>query len=837
MSADLQHRRIYAIASQHLDVAYLWKRRPDGEELMHQCFERAVEMLEAHPDLHFVFSRSTAWSFAAVEREYPELFARVKQYVAEDRIEVCGGQWVEPDNLIPAGETLVRQNLYGQRYFQQTFGKKARVSWNPDAFVHGHTLPQLLVKSGLEGYYFHRCQPADEEGESITQFVWEGLDGSRVLVFAGSWRGRPDRAVLEECAAGMERAGLPAGFVVTGANSDRRVTMETDWVPLVAQASREGGLPEARWASASEVLEAMQEYADRLPVVTGELGFQFSGTYTTEGNIKRHNRRLEGLLDQAEKLHAWAALLGNEYPEARLGQVWRDFCVNNFHDIICGTCYQHVHEEALALFREIEERTLQLRTEALQAIASQVEVEPGPEGSEPLLVFNALSWDRRTPVAIPDAGHQEILTRDGRTIPAQPVQAADGSQELVFVPPEVPALCFSIFYPKKATSAPAAASGKEFRLENRFLRADVDPENGELLSLVDSASGEELLAEGGPGNRLVFYGDRTDQANYEPWYIGYTGEVADPGTVGTGRRLEAGPVRSLIRVERQVRLSEKLPPTRIVQDLILYEELPYLIVQMRGDWQAEAILLKAEFDLSFRCERIVCDMPYGIAERPPHLGEATFRIGRDAAGEDGMEAGTLVQEPDRPMHKWLDFADGTRGLAFLNDGKYGYDAAACRVRLSLMRAPTHRDGERVGLGPFSFRYALLPHRGDWRAARLPQRGFEFNQDLIARCTGAQAGFPLAGKSLFGVRDPEVLIAAVKQGEDGNGLILRLYESSGRSMTTRLTALARIADMCECSLIEEPAASGDCRQISARQVEIAMKPFEVKTLRLRLERLR
>jgi len=892
------------IATQHLDVAYLWKRHPDGEALMQQCFERVIQVIEAYPDVHFVFSRSTAWSFYTIEIQHRELFEQVKRYVDLGRIELCGGQWVEPDNILSDGETLVRQSLYGQGYFQSRFGKRATVGWNPDAFAHGNTLPQILAQSGLEGYYFHRCQPLDNEGKAITQFIWEGLDGSRVFALCGKWRGKPCVEDLQECVAEMERAGLNMDFVVTGANSDRRVTLERDWVPALQAANDEPGLPPARWATAGDVLADMRATADRLPIVVGELGFQFTGTYTSEGTIKRRHRRAEALLADAEKTSVCAMLLGHPYPRAELDETWRDLCVNAFHDIVCGTCYQHVHQEAHALYDTIEARGRRIQQDALQFIASCADTAIVAQALDPtgrpFVILNTLSWPRRAPVTFPlpagtqhDLGDAEVVARDGRVVPAQVIALEDGSHGLAFVPPdELPALGYTVFALKvpparlhgamhavprlteralhladdtrpidpspSRTSVGIASSQRPLLamtdvqpigtggterglvLENETLLAQVDPGTGALCRLYDKTSGTELLAPGTLGNRLVFYEDRSELSAYEPWYIGYTGRTLGGGQVVRVRRVEDGPVRACIRVERTVPLHPDLPPTEIVQDILLYKDLPYLVFQTRGNWQAERVLLKAEFDFVFACTRLACEMPYGVVERRPHRGQTAFRIGRDAAGEDGIRIGTAVEEPDRPMQKWLDFTDGTRGVAILNNGRYGYDASDRQVRISLLRAPIHRDGETIGLGPFSFSYALLPHRGDWRAARLPQWGYAFNHDLVPAFTASHAaahaaayeGLAPEGRSFYSVQDPRVLITAAKLAKEGDGVVLRLYQSSGQPTVTRLTSAIEIAHVAACDLLETPLADASgCRQVSSHAVEVLLGPFEIKTLLL------
>jgi alpha-mannosidase len=834
------HIRI--IATQHLDVAYLWPRHPDGEDLMRQCFERAIEMIEADPHARFVFSRSTAWSFHIIEQQHPTLFEQIKRYVGLGRIELCGGQWVEPDNIIPDGETLVRQSLYGQGYFQSRFGQTATVGWNPDAFAHGHTLPQILRLSGLEGYYFHRCQPLDERGNGVTQFIWEGLDGSRLYAFSGKWRGKPDAGELAACIREMERTGLPMDFVATGANSDRRVTMEVDWMPALAHAREETGIPLADWAHAGDVVEDMRSYRDRLPTIKGELGFQFTGTYTSEGRIKRCTRRTEALLADAEKASACASLLGYPYPQQALSEAWRDLCVNTFHDIVCGTCYQHVHEEALALFQDVEARGKRLQEQALRFIAAQVETrtpEPASGGSS-LLVFNTLSWARRGPVfltppasTVADIEAVEVVGGDGTIIASQVVMREDGSQGVVFVPPDdLPGLSYARFHVRTGAPSVTDAPDPSFRLENEYLLADVDPETGALDRLFDKRTGTELLAPRSKGNRLVFREDRSALPNYEPWYIGYTGKVLDTGHVEHVRMVEDGPVRSCIRAVRRAQLDPELPLTEIVQEIVLYHDLPYLVFQTRGNWQARRALLKTEFDLSFSCSRVACEMPYGVAERAPHLGHTAFLIRRDSAGEDGMEAGTTTQEPDRPMQRWLDFSDGTRGVAFVNNGKYGYDASGNQVRISLMRAPIHRDGEPIGLGPFAFSYALLAHEGDWREAGLPRHGYAFNHELVSLFANVHAGLSLEVKSAYRVEDPGVLITAIKQREAGGGIVLRLYESLERPVVTRLTSMRAVASVQQCDLLEAPLPGDSrCQQLSAHAVEVTLRPFEIVTVAL------
>ncbi len=438
-----------------------------------------------------------------------------------------------------------------------------------------------------------------------------------------------------------------------------------------------------------------------------------------------------------------------------------------------------------------------------------------------------------------NSARRQVVSADGKIIPSQPVTLEDGSEAVIFTSPVIPALGCSLLCLNDAPLAPSmpvAPIGKSYRLENRYLLAEVDPANGELTRLFDKINEREVLAPGKNGNRLVFYGDKSRKSNFEPWYIEYTGEIFDPGVVKSVDLIEKGPVRSRIRVTREVSLSKGFPVTRIVQEIVLYADSPILHFQMSGDWQAENVLLKAEFDLSFSCDRVVCEMPYGVAERKPNMNAAAFRITPDSAREDRISDISELIEPDRPMHKWLDFSGGKQGLAFLNNGKYGYDASSNQVRISLLRAPIHRNGEIVGLGEFFFSYAVMPHGGDWVEADLPKHGYAFNHELIPVPASRHKGLELRDRSLFGVRDSaNVLITSVKLSEDGGGLILRLYESVGKRARARLISFCEIKDVTECDLIEDSISeSSDLALVSDTEFEVNMKPFEIKTILLKVE---
>jgi alpha-mannosidase len=81
---------------------------------------------------------------------YPSVFERVKEKILDGRFQPIGGSWVENDTNMPSGEALIRQMLFGQRYFETKFGKRCETAWLPDSFGLTGALPQLIRGAGMQ---------------------------------------------------------------------------------------------------------------------------------------------------------------------------------------------------------------------------------------------------------------------------------------------------------------------------------------------------------------------------------------------------------------------------------------------------------------------------------------------------------------------------------------------------------------------------------------------------------------------------------------------------------------------------------------------------------------
>ncbi|MDQ3937888.1 MAG: glycosyl hydrolase-related protein [Chloroflexota bacterium] len=792
---------LYMIGQSHIDAVWLWQW-PEAFQEVRATFQSALDRMNEFND--FVFTCSSAAYYERVERNAPELFEEIRRRVAEGRWQIVGGWWVEPDCNLPAGESLVRQGLYGQRYFKEKFGVTARVGYNPDAFGHQATIPQIMAKSGMDSYVFLRPEPY-EKALPGRAFWWEADDGSRILAYRiphgyATAGGDLERVVHRVAPEVKEPLNELMCFYGVG-NHGGGPTIEN--IRSIKRLAADDELPRLVLSGPGAFFESVRSRGVQLPVVHDELQYHSRGCYTSQSEVKRQNRRVEHLLLAAE---AWATVAaqvtGLPYP-AGLGAAWRDVCFNQFHDILAGSSIEPAYQDARDTYGEAAAIAGRGLDEAIQSLAWRIKLDP-PAGfqpgaaswlgaEQPVVVFNPHAWPAKVPVELEFGSLHEVrglLDDEERPLPVQVIQSlasvSGGRRRLSFVA-DLPALGYRTFrvqveQPEDAgrgamhdifveqaevEEAEAEASrSRQLMMENEWLRVAVDPDSGTIASLYDCAADLEVLD--GPGGRPVIVDDPTDTWGHGLVSLGEEAATFSPTSV---RRLEDGPVRSVIRAEGEHGGS------RLRQDFIVYAGLRRLDVNMTLDWRERRRALKLRFPVNVYLPRATYEIGYGHVERPTN-------------GEE------------QPGHRWIDLT-GLRhdrrtlyGLAIVNDAKYGYDVRDNSAGITVVRSPIfahHQpyvpDADRpyvyMDQGLQAFRYSLIPHDGPWERAGLPQRAAELNQPPIPIIESFHDG-PLPLRSWFAAVDaPNVVLTVLKQAEDGDDLIMRAYETTRSATTTTL----------------------------------------------------
>lgn len=360
-----------AMGHAHIDSAWLWPLR-ETERKVARTVANVLELLEEGQD--FLFTMSSAQQFKWLEERYPELFERVKTQVENGRIIPVGGMWVEPDGMLPNGESFARQVLLGQKYFQETFGEYCDLVWLPDSFGYSGALPQIAKQGGMNRFLTQKISWNDTNTFPHHSFWWEGIDGTRILTHfppSDTYNAEVTAEELDRAASNYRDKGISDNSILLFGYGDGGGGPTRE---MVARAQRFHDLEDASRVD----MRTPQEFFDRLhdelkdadSSWVGELYLELHrGTFTSQTRTKVGNRRNESLLRDAEAAATHAALLGWEYPAEAFNEVWEELLLAQFHDILPGTSIKWVHDETEETLAGTEARLREILDDAREYVS------------------------------------------------------------------------------------------------------------------------------------------------------------------------------------------------------------------------------------------------------------------------------------------------------------------------------------------------------------------------------------------------------------------------------------------------------------------------------------
>jgi len=776
---------MYAFGHAHIDVAWLWPLA-ETERKCVRTFSNQLSLIQEYPE--YVFLQSQPQLYQMVKERYPRLYEAVKEAVRTGKIIPEGGMWVEADTNIPGGESLIRQFIHGRRFFEEEFGVECELLWLPDVFGYSGALPQIMRGCGIKYFSSHKIFWTYSGGDPFpyNTFVWEGIDGSEVLVHLhndynshtnpasviGRWRDRVQKD-------GLSTRLFPFGYGDGGGGPTR------DHLEFLRRLGDLEGVPRVRIASPIDYFKDQEKKGVPARYV-GELYFQaHRGTFTSQARTKRGNRMSEVALREAEM---WAAvahsLRGSESPAGELDDAWRSVLLNQFHDIIPGSSIHRVYEEAEAAYASSIETAKRIASYATGAIT---------DASNSLTVFNSLSWDRTTLVALPE-GFEGVTDDAGGRLPVQTMD--DGNSVEV----TVPSCGWTTLHPGEPCEIENSMSVEENVMENEFLRLEFN-ELGELTSVFDKEAGRELAA--GPCGSLRMYKDVPTA--WDAWDIDSMYALTPVGLDEPARFevVARGPLVAKIRIKRRINESE------MTQEVILRRGSRRIEFHTMVDWRESHKLLKVNFPVEVHANEAVHEIQFGHIRRPNHLSRPF-----DA---DRFEV---------PAQRWTALVEGGRGCAVLNDCKYGVNVLGNSINLTLLRAPLAPDMT-ADKGRQEFTYAFYSWNGNFAESDLVREAYELNHP--ASTAPGSAGT----ESVFSVDAPNVIVETVKLAEDGSGdIIIRMYDSKHTATRCTLSTSIPFTEAQATSLLEENLVA---LEHTSGAVELDFCPFEVKTVRLKLVR--
>jgi alpha-mannosidase len=717
---------------------------------------------------------------------YPALYDQIRARVTEGRWECQGGTWVEMDTQLPAGESLVRQFLYGLRFFAEEFGQRPDYLFLPDCFGFSAALPQIIRKCGLHAFLTQKMSWNETNPFPHHTFTWEGIDGSRVLTHflpTNDYNGSnlPDQLV--EAERRYAQNDVSDDFMNLFGIGDGGGGPAESHIEYALRQTNLEGVPKMRIDSVQAFFRRLSHIPpERLPRWTGELYLELHrGTYTTQARMKRWNRRIEHALHDLELL---AALWGGvDKPE--LDALWHDTLLHQFHDILPGSSIGWVYKDAEALSATNHTRIEELIRSILSRQFNTTDT------STTFVVLNTLGYPRTEYVELPATG----IVRDsvGRALPSA---ERDGKTEALV---SVPACGYTtITIDGEAESVPTVRFEPDV-LENDLLRLEFGAD-GSITRIYDRESGREWLS--GPANRFQLWEDLPNK--WGAWDINHFYRDTVPEQA---RLLEAVtlPGNGLSAIRRQ-KLS--VGKSIIEQEIRLVRGSRLIHCSLHIDWQETHRMLRVSAEPAVRAETAAYEIQFGTLHRP-----ARANTSWDRARFEGV------------AHRFIDLSQPDAGFAVLNDGKYGHSVIDNRMEINILRSPADVDPT-ADMGLQELTFAYYPHAGTLSSSDTIAVAHALNAPL--RFLPVQQAPDIPETSFFSLAGSGVKIETVKPAEDGKGVILRLYETFGGNAAVTLQTNTPWATLLETDLLEKPL---DLQRPAGNSVELAFKPFEIRTFRL------
>jgi len=831
--------RVGVVGTAHLDTQWRWTIRNTIDEFIPATFRDNFALMDIYPD--YVFSFEGAFRYMLLREYYPDDYEKLRTYINDGRWRVCGS-WVDAvDVNVPSFESLVRQVLYGNGYFEREFGVRSRDVYLPDCFGFGYALPSIAAHCGLKSFSSQKLSWGSAYGVPFDIGVWEGVDGSSLVAALkpGSYgtRIRDDlsRDTLWEAAtrrqAGASGLAIAYMYFGTGDIGGSPDSLSVDW--LARSIHSDGPLRVASVGADDLVDMVGEQNVSRLPRYKGELLMTRHGVgcYSSQAAMKRWNRKNELLADAAERASVVAHLIGGlPYPAEALRENWTRFLWHQFHDDLTGTSIPEAYEyswndEILCL-----NRSAGMLTAAVGAASAALDTRVR---GVPLVVYNPLALNREDVVEAVvhfDKGtpsHVRVFGPDGNEVPSQVTELGGGDVRVLF-PARVSSVGYAVYDVRPSEAAFAGttgvtAAGRE--LENELYKVTTN-DNGDVSSVFDKRTERELLSE---PIVLELFKDKPRQ--WPAWEIQYEDLLEEPQVLADSgadiRVVESGPVRAAIEITRH--WGQSVFVTRV--SLAVGEAGDRVEFHNEVDWYEKETLLKAAFRFTTPSDSVTYDLGLGTIKR-------------------GINRPELYEVPG---HQWAEMtsADGSYGVAVLNDCRYGWDHPdSATLRLTLIHTPgVFENWSWVGdqssqdLGHHTFGYALEAVGPPGSASGTVWQAARFNQPLLAFQTNRHQGELGRNFSFLQVNPMDmtrssilpcfnqIMVTAVKRAEETDEIIIRIRELCGeRAGPVELVFPWSITAARELDGAEQPKGAANFED---KTLTTSLSPYQPRTFAVTL----
>jgi len=841
----MRKRIIHLVPHTHYDATWVFTKEDYFYINIDMILKAVIKLMEKSKEYKFLIEQT--YLLKEIERRYPELFNKIKNYIKEERIEIADGEYLMADTMLPQEETLIREILIGKKYLKEKFNLNVEVMWQADSFGLNAQLPQIYRKCGYRYLAFRRGSPENKPSE----FLWEGLDGTRILTHfmpLGYRAGlnfkklEENFNILKELAA-TNHILMPSGSGVT--------MPQPNTEKVVKKWNKTHKNSKIIISTSKEFFKSLEKSANKLPIRKGEM---YSGKYSevfpdvasTRIWIKKSLRKYENWLNTFEKFSSIRYLIDDHYPE-ELYECWKKLSFLAFHDVAPGTGVDEVYEEVKQNIKFLKQQLTTLTPKVLEAITVQGSQE------KDIIVYNPLHWNSKNWVEV-DLKFEEgriknisSLESEGEEIDIEIIKEtrhADGSiksAKIGFIAdtPPLGYRTYNILENGKKTKNGIEVLNNT--IKNRFFELSYSPINGLIKIKMD---GEEILK----GNEIILEEEIGDLYNHKEG-------LKEPLKMESSKGIEYGAFRvkdiriggSNLRKVLEVkvdyyslrwpyRLTRKWKPKiwrhkslTCTKKVIIYRDIPRIDFEIKLQNRHPRTRIRVKFETPFTNPTYNSEVQFGAIKRK--TDQYYF------AADDWKEKPSGVS----PSLRWIAYEENGKGIALLNLGNPEHEIRDGNIYLTLLRSvdllstdgkvgPIIPVSDAMELKDYAFRYSIYPYRGDWRKSKVYKMGYEFNYELIGLQLNNKAY--KSSESFLEIRPDNIILTALKRSEEEDSLIIRFYEATGKNTRACLRFFKKPKSVEVVNMLEEKDEEFKKEiLVDNESIKLHMNPFEIVTLKL------
>lgn len=820
----MEKKTVYTIADAHLDTVWNWDFEKTVGEYLLNTLEYNFKLFDKYPQYNFNFEG--AYRYELMEEYYPNHFEKLKDYIKNNRWNICGSAYENGDVNVPSPEALFRNILLGNNYFYKKFGKKSVDIFLPDCFGFGYALPSVMRHANLLGFTTQKLTWGSAYGIPFDIGKWYGVDGS--YVYACTNPGQYDKslkAVREDSfvAKKLEESsknGLNMTCVFHGTGDRGGAPAESSVKTVVNEVKKNGtSSTQVLSAPADKIyhdLEALPaEARQKLPVWNNELVMtnHGAGSYTSRSIGKRWNRRNEEIADMAERACVVAATIsGHRYPQDTLTRAWKRVIAHQFHDDLTGTSVQRAY---LRSWNDYYMSLVQFTNE-YTAAARYISgcLDTSFCKGIPLVVNNHLEYERTGIVEVKIPEHlryadMAVFDQDGKEYPTQ-IKSIKSNGTRLLMNVTVPAMGFKVFDIRNAKpSIKSTLLIDSQAMENEKYVVKINS-NGDISSIFDKELKKEILAK--PIVTGIF--DYKGSSSWPAWELNYEELNRHPQRTALLKSIkifEKGPCRVSFKIIKEY---EKSTFTYIIA---LSRGGKYVEVYNETEWQSKEKACKEIFSFTASNHNATYDLGLGAIKRG-NMTEKLFEV---------------------PAQKWADItnSDKSFGVSVISECKYGWDKFDNNtLRLTILHTPKkdYRSDSvqsMMDLGLNRYSYAIYSHIGEVsHSTQCAAR--EFVTPMAAFICSSHQG-ELGTEVSFGELHGNAIVRAVKKAEDSDEIVIRIGEGEKKyQKNITLTCTMPIESAREIYASEEHIANVP---LIDGNLVFDLEPYETKTFALKIKK--